>query len=196
MSGKKEVASMPGKSVPNRVFSLEHGETLISVREAAVVLGVSERSVYGYLRQGKLTKLCIEERIMLRENEVWDFERRAPGRLRKNPPLWHIPPELNPLYLMSIIVPLRPGCETLLDQKLNEFLIEGKHEMTGTCTRAISRSRHAPYRLTILLFWRRESLPPDEQREQEIAALGADLAEVCDWESAHVHEGQTYAHAG
>ncbi len=187
---------MPGKCVPNRVFSLDSGETLISVCEAASMLDLSKRSVYGYLARGKLTKKYIDERIMLSEEEVLAFELRAPGRPRENSPIWHLPPGRNPLYLMSIIVPLRPGCDALLDQKLNEFRRQGKHEMTGTCARAISRSRHAPPdRLTILFFWRRESLPPDEQREQEIAALGADLAQVCDWESAHFHEGQTYAHA-
>jgi hypothetical protein len=146
---------MPGKCVPNRAFSLDSGETLISVREAASMLDLSKRSVYGYLARGKLTKKYIDERIMLSEEEVLAFELRAPGRPRENSPIWHLPPGRNPLYLMSIIVPLRPGCDALLDQ----------------------------------------SLPPDEQREQEIAALATDLAEVCDWESAHFHEGQTYAHA-
>ncbi len=187
---------MPGRSVPNRVFSLDTEETLISVREAAGMLDVSERTVYGYLVQGKLTKLCIEKRIMLREEEVLAFERRAPGRTRENSPPWHLPPERNPLYLVSIIVSLRPGCDALLDQKLYEFRLQGKHEMTGTCARVILRSRHAPPdRLTILLFWRAESQPSEEQCEQDIAALAADLAEVCDWETAFFHEGQTYAHA-
>ncbi len=58
---------MPGKSVPNRAFSLESGETLISVREAASLLDVSERSVYNYLAKGKLTKKYIDERVMLSE---------------------------------------------------------------------------------------------------------------------------------
>ena len=133
---------------------------------------------------------------MLSEEEVLAFERRAPGRPREMVPLWHLPPGRNPLYLMSIIVALRPDCDALLEQKLTEFRVQGKHEMTGTCARAISRSRHAPPdRLTILLFWRGESLPSDEQRAQEMAALSADLAEVCDWETAFFHEGQTFAHA-
>jgi hypothetical protein len=187
---------LSGKCVPNRAFSLDSGETLISVREAACILDVSERSVYGYLAQGKLTKLSIEKRIMLREEEVLAFERRAPGRPREMAPPWHLPPGRNPLYLVSIIVSLRPDCDALLEQKLAEFRFQGKHEITGTCARAISRSRHAPPdRLTILLFWRAESQPCEEQCEQEIAALAADLAEVCDWETAFFHEGQTYAHA-
>jgi hypothetical protein len=186
---------MAGRHVPPRAVSLECEAVYISVREAARILGVSERSVYGYLAQGKLSKKYIDERITLVEAEVLAFERRAPGRTRKSPPLWHLPPGQNPLFLTTIMVSLLPGCDALLEEKLTEFRAQGKHEITGTCARSISRSLHFPDRLTILLFWYDESRPSDEQREQEIAALGADLALVCAWEAALIIEAQSFIHA-
>jgi len=192
----QEDGEMADMYVPDRAFGLEHGEVYLSVREAARVLGVSQRSVYGYIAKQKLTKLCLDEHIMLSEKEVLAFKRRAPGRTRESSPFWHLPPGQNPLSLTTIIVSLRPACDALLDQKLTEFRVQSKHEITGTCARAISRSLQSPDQLTILLFWRGESQPPAEQRTQEIAALAADLAEVCDWETALIAQGEGLVHAG
>ena|SRR5216683_5639358 len=183
-----------GRMVPSKVYSLDSDAVYISVREAARILDVSERSVYGYLAKGKLTRVEIEGMILLESAQVLAFERRAPGRTRERVPPWHIPPGRNPLYLMTMVAPLQPGCDALLGEKLSAFRKQGKHEIAGTCERAISRSLHAPDQLTIMLFWRGESLPPSGQREQEIAALVADLAEVCEWEMALISEGRAFAH--
>jgi len=42
----------------------------------------------------------------------------------------------------------------------------------------------------ILLFWSDKQRVPGQQREQEIAALLADLSEVCARETAVIIEGQ------
>ncbi len=185
---------MGGRHVPGRVFSIDSEAVYLSVREAALLLDVSTRSVYGYLAQGKLTRVEIEGMILLEEEEVLAFERRAPGRRRQMPPLWHCAPEHNPLLHTIILVSLRPGCDALLQEKLAEFRRLDKHIITGATARSISRTPGSPGRLIILLFWRGESLPPAEQCEQELAALGADLAQVCDWETALILEGQAGLH--
>lgn len=185
---------MGGRHVPGRVFSIDSEEVYLSVREAALLLDVSTRSVYGYLAKGKLTRVEIEGMILLREEEVLAFERRSPGCRRELPPLWHCAPEHNPLFDTTILVSLRPGCDALLTEKLAEFRRLDKHLITGTTARSISRTAGSPGRLIILLFWRGESLPPAEQCEQELAALAADLSEVCDWETALIIEGQAGLH--
>jgi hypothetical protein len=185
---------MAGRHVPSRAVSLECEAVYLSVREAARVMGVSERSVYGYLARGKLTKKYIDERITLVEAEVQAFKRRAPGRTRASPPFWHMASGKNPLYLTTITMSLLPGCDALLEEKLTEFRTQGKHEITGTCARAISRSLEAPDRLVIFLFWYSASLPSEGQRAQEIAALIADLSEVCAWETALIAKSQTFVH--
>jgi hypothetical protein len=176
---------MAGRQVPDRAVALEEDAVRISVRAAARILDVSERSIYGYLARGKLTRMRIDERIMLNEQEVRALKSQMPGRARE----W-VPPEQSSLYLTTIIVPVRPACGTLLDKKLAEFRRRGKHQVVGTCSRAISCSLSSPERLMILLFWHDELLPPRQQYDQEIAALAADLSEVCAWEAALITEGQ------
>ncbi len=187
---------MAKRHVPGRAFSLENGETYFSVKEAACTLGVSRRSVYGYLARGKLSRICIEGMIMLRAAEVSSFERQPPGRPRARPPLWHQPPELNPLYTTVMMVPVRPDCAALLEERLAWFRRRRKHHIPGTVKRFISCNENDPRRVTIALFWRGETLPPEELLEQSLAAFYADLADVLDWETAVIEEGQTFLHAG
>ncbi len=89
---------------------------LLSICEAAQQLGVSERSVYGYLEQGKLQRVYVEGISMLRADEVASFRRRAPGRVRTVAQRWHKPPENNPMYLTTIHARVLPGQEALLEE--------------------------------------------------------------------------------
>lgn len=175
---------MASRQIPARVTAPEDGSVFLSVREAARLLGVSPRCVYNYIARGKLARTRRNKWVMLKEQDVLAFKRRVPLRQDWLP--------LGPrLYaLTTIIVPVRSGCEARLGEKLVEFHDQGKHQITGTCAGAMSRSLRSPEWLTILLFWPADELPPEQQREQEIAALAADLAGVCDWERALSAEGQ------
>src|SRR5258707_2018398 len=173
---------------PPRLISLEDGSVLLSVREAARVLDVSERSVYGYLARGKLSKVQVEGLMMLQEAEVLAFERGAPGRPREEPPFWHLPPEQNPLSLTSIIVPALPGCDEQLEDRLAGFRTQGKHCLTGTSARSIGRNRVNPAEVVIVRLWPGVGLPSQEQRETALVALRTDLADVCNWDTAVVEE--------
>ncbi len=174
---------------PPRVISLEDGSVLLSVQETARVLGVSARSVYGYLTRGKLSKVRIEGLMMLPEAEVLAFERGAPGRPREEAPFWHLPPQKNPLSITTITVQARPGCDELLEGRLAEFRTESKHCLAGTTARYVGRNLEKLAEVVIVLLWRSVGLPAQEQREMALAALRADLADVCDWTTALVDEG-------
>ena len=71
--------------------ALEQVAGYLSIREAARMLGVSERSVYGYLQSGKLAGGKIGDLIVVSAEALADFERRASGRIRRTTPRWHIP---------------------------------------------------------------------------------------------------------
>jgi len=184
------------RTVPSRVYSLEGELTHFSVKEAARLLGVSVRSVYGYLERGYLSRVYIEGMTMLLVEEVYNFDCQAPGRPREAPPLWHLPPELNPLFLTTMIVRMLPGCGDALERKLTEFRVQGKHQIAGTTARSISRTRDDPSKVLILLCWREATMPPQEQREQALAEFAADLSEVLDWTTAVVKEGDVLLHGG
>ncbi len=186
---------MAGRHVPSKAVSLECDAVYISVREAARILGLSERSVYGYAARGKLTKKWIDERIMLIESEVLAFDRTDPGRPRTLAPCWHLPPEKNPLSLTTIVVRTLPECDELLENNLAEFRAQGKHHLAGTSVRLIGRNRYDPHEVHIILLWRGAALPADEQRETELAALTADLSGACDWTTAAMTEVHMLLHA-
>ncbi len=169
---------------------------LLSIREAAQRLGVSERSVYGYLEQGKLTRRYVEGISMLRADEVAAFRRRAPGRVRTVAPRWRKPPENNPMYLTTIHARLLPGQEALLEEIIEAFRLAGKHHLEGTSARYIGRLEHDPALVVMLLCWREAGLPPEQVRQQALEAFSADLSQALDWSTAEIVERRVLLHAG
>ncbi|SRR6266851_526806 len=167
----------------------------LTVQEAARILGVSARSVYGYIAKGQLPATRVGERMMVKVPDVHAFEQIAPGRARSLVPIWHVPPELNPLSVTMIRVHVRPGCDALLDCKLSEFHAMRKHCLAGTSSRYFGRSQCDPSQIEILLFWRRASVPSDQVQKASLSAFSADLAEVLDWETAVVEEIDVLLHA-
>jgi hypothetical protein len=169
---------------------------LLSICEAAQQLGVSARSVYGYLEQGKLQRVYVEGISMLRADEVASFRRRAPGRVRTVAPRWRKPPENNPMYLTTIHARVLPGQEALLEEIIEAFRVAGRHHLAGTSARYIGRLEHDPATVILLLLWRGASLPPAEVRQQAIEAFSADLSQALDWSTAEVVERNVLLHAG
>ena len=83
----------------------------IPIRDAARMLGVSERSVYGYMEDGSLPGFRTRTVTVLKKEDVLNYRRRAPGRTRTRTPAWHEPPVMNPAALSVITVQVRPGRE-------------------------------------------------------------------------------------
>lgn len=175
--------------------ALERVPGYLSVREAAGIIGVSERSVYGYIEAGKLPGARIGNIIVVEAEPVYNYQRMPPGRLRVRPPSWHIPPLKNSQYLTTIRVRVRPGQSSALDQKLAEIRAARKHLLPGTTARYIGRSQLDPNEMVIILVWRSATMPAEEERVAALAALQADLAEVLAWETATEKEGQVLLHA-
>jgi excisionase family DNA binding protein len=169
---------------------------LLSIAEAARRLGVSTRTVYGYLEQGKLTRVWVEGLSMLLDEEVASFRRRAPGRMRTVAPRWRLPPEHNPMYLTTIHVRVRPGGEALLEEIIEDFRVAKRHQLEGTSARYIGRIEEDPALVVMLLLWRGAGLPPEELRQRAIEAFSADLSQALDWSTADIVERRVLLHAG
>lgn len=181
---------------PTRVEApLERIPGYLSVKEAARIMGVSERSVYGYIEAGKLPGARIGNIIVVIADYVYTYERKAPGRTRTSIPRWHIPPQKNLQYLTTITVRVRPGCGELLESKLAKMRAENQHRLPGTAARYIVRNQGDPEEIDIILVWRSVIMPPAEQREASLAAFYAYLDEVLDWQTATRKEGQVLLHA-
>jgi excisionase family DNA binding protein len=173
------------------VYDLDY----LTVQEAASLLGVSARSVYGYIAKGQLPATRIGERMLVKAQDVAAFELTPAGRRRERAPFWHAAPELNHLSVTMIKVRVRPGCDGLLEGKLAEFQAGRKHCLVGTSARYIGRSQCDPSQIEILLFWRKATMPSDQVQKASLCAFYADLAEVVEWETALVEEIRVLLHA-
>jgi excisionase family DNA binding protein len=192
---KAHMEEMVGQSSHRAKVSLARVPGYLSVKEAARLIGVSERTIYGYVETGKLPAARIGSMMVVDAASARGYRRRAPGRLRTRIPPWHIPPEHNLQYLTSITVRLRPGQGGRLTEKLLEIRTEGRHLLPGTAARYIVRSRDCPDEVQIVLVWRGAIMPAEEERETALAALRDDLAEVIAWETAFYKESQVVMHA-
>lgn len=186
---------MPRRPFAGGAFWLDDGSLLLAVQDAAHLLGVSPRSVYGYLAKGQLRGRRIGERILLDVQEVLAFERQAPGRQRTLMPRWHTPPARNPLHLMLITLRLRAGCEELLEAQLAELRTSGKPCLDDISARSIGHNEDDPAEITVALYWRGAVLSSAERRARALAAFSAELAEALDWETASIKDFHIHLHA-
>lgn len=166
-----------------------------SVKEAAEWLGVSERTVYGYIDDGKLAAVRVGSSLALEEKAVKQFQRQATGRPRTRRPIWRSPVGKNIQYLTVIFAHIRDGQSEAFDQKLAEIRETEKHLLTGTVARYIARGVHKSNDVQMVLVWRSTVMPAEEEREAAMRALRKDLAEMVDWEKSWSEEGQVVLHA-
>src|SRR5258707_10456968 len=89
-----------------------------SVKEAAEMLGLSPRTVYDYVEEGRLPSARFADVIAISREEIRKFKREPSGRPRKNTPLWHISSGDNTQFMALISVQLRAGQHDVLQQKL------------------------------------------------------------------------------
>jgi excisionase family DNA binding protein len=183
-----------GSSAPTRP-PLARVPGYLSVKETAQLIGVSERTIYGYVEAGKLPASRIGTLTVIDSESAHRYQRRAPGRMRIRVPAWHVPPENNQLVLTTITVRLRPGQGERLMERLRELRVKGRHLLPGTAARYIARSQEDADDLQIVLLWRGALLPSEDQRTQALAALAADFADLLDWEQATVQERPVLLHA-
>ena len=184
---------VPALPEPDTV--LERVPGYFSVKEAARIMGVSERSVYGYIENGKLPGARIGNVIVVIAEAVHAYERRAPGRIRTTTPPWHMPPSQNLQFLTTITARMYPGQGGLLEDRLYEIRMAKKHRLLGTAARYIARNEHDPDEVEIVLIWRSVVMPSTDVREAALGAFYNDLADIIDWGTISRKEGRVLMHA-
>src|SRR5260370_4084627 len=162
----------------------------VSIKEAAKMLGVSDKRVYAYVEDGLLPAVRAAHVIMIRIQEVKKFKLKISGRPRKNTPAWRTSPEDNMLLTTSISVTIPSNQRERLQQRLEELREEGEHVFPGTTARYIIWSKTHPGALEILLIWRSTTMPEEAEREEALERFRRALADVLDWENARYNEGQ------
>lgn len=162
----------------------------LSVCQAAKIMGVSERSIYGYLKSGRLVSYRLGGLLAIPEEALRAYRRPVVGRPRTRTPIWRVPVVMNLQYLLHITVRIRPGMEEALERRLLQIRAEHRHLIPGTVARYIARNKDGSDMVQMVLVWRRLIMPPEHERAAALEALRADLADILDWESAVYMEGQ------
>jgi excisionase family DNA binding protein len=163
----------------------------ITVREVADLLGVSKRSVYGYLEMGKLQGMRVGNLLVVDAEQVRGFTRATTGRPRTREPQWHQSIAENTQYVTTIEVQTRQGQQARLVRKLEEIRKQRKHLFPGTVARYVIDKQDG---IEIILVWRKVVMPPAEERAAALDLLRGDLAEVLEWESAVICEQEVIMH--
>jgi excisionase family DNA binding protein len=166
----------------------------VSIKEAAKMLGVSDKRVYAYIEDGRLPAVRAAHVIMIPIEEVKKFKPKISGRPRKNTPAWRTSPEENLLLTTSIFVPVRIDQLERLRQRLEELKQDSEYLFPGTVARYILLSKTHPGNIEVLLIWRSSLMPDEITRRQELDDFRQALADMLDWPNASYDEGQALFH--
>src|SRR5437588_147625 len=166
----------------------------VSIKEAAKILGISDKRVYEYVDKGRLPSTWAADVIMIPLDEVKKFKKRSSGRPRRNVPSWRVSSSDNTQFVTSITVQIRPGQQRALIQKLEEIRRSGQHTFPGTIGRFIIESEAVPGQVEIVLVWRSAVMPDEIEREQALAAFRQSMLDVLDWDSATYNHGKMLMH--
>src|SRR5215472_18685701 len=93
----------------------------VSIKDAARMLGVSDKRVYAYIEEGRLPAMRAAHVIMIPIEGVKKFQPKISGRPRKNTPAWRTSPEDNLLLTTSIFVQIKASQQKMLQRKLEEL---------------------------------------------------------------------------
>ncbi len=166
----------------------------VSIKEAAKMLGVSDKRVYAYIEDGRLPAVRAAHVIMISIEEVKKFKPKISGRPRKSTPAWRTSPEDNMLLTTSIFVAVPAHQRERLQQRLEELKQEGEYVFPGTVARYIIWSETHLGALEILLVWRSTTMPEEADRAEALDQFQRALADVLDWNTAQYNDGQVLMH--
>ena len=166
----------------------------VSVKEAAEMLGLSPRTVYDYIEEGRLPSARFADVIAISREEIRKFKREPSGRPRKHTPLWHISSGDNTQFMSLISVQLRAGQRDVLQQKLEVIRKKKQHLFPGTVMRYVAASSDSFERVIFILVWRGTVIPDETTREEALEEFRRSLDDVVDWSTAQHEYGPVLMH--
>src|SRR5713101_5734427 len=126
----------------------------VSIKEAADLLGVSDKRVYQYVRAGRLSAQRIGHILILPIEEVKQFKPSPTGRVRTKAPSWRTYRSRGTLLVTDIHVQVRAGQQPALLKKLRTIQKLDEHTFPGTVARYVVKSDELLTALHILFIWK------------------------------------------
>lgn len=166
----------------------------LSVRETARLLGVSERSVYGYLEKERLPVTHQGNLLVIETAAVHSFQRLAAGRPRVRQPEWHRSSHENGQVLTQVSVEVQAGQRQALEQRLAQIHLSNRHQLPGTIARYIAWEPRPSTRVKMVFIWRRAAMPPEGERGAALKALWDELDDLLAWKTMVIQECDMLLH--
>jgi len=176
------------------VFAFPEMSGYVSVKQAAKMLGVSERRVHQYIEAGRLQAYKPGRDILLPVEVVEQFKSNLVGRPRKRTSGWRGSSDNASLLITYIRVQVRTGKQAKFMERLHTIKREERHLFPGTVTRYISQDDTSPTIVTIQLVWKTSEMPDEATRKQAFADFEAELADVLDWQTAQYRTEKVLIH--
>jgi excisionase family DNA binding protein len=178
----------------NESVDLPNISGYVSVKEAAKMLGLADKTVYQYVVEGRIPAVRAADVILISLEEVQKFKPNISGRPRKSVPIWRTSPEENQLLSTLIVVQTQAGKKDMLIQKLEEIRLGRLHLFPGTIARYIIESNTLPGKIQILLIWRSSVMPDKAEREKALEMFRQVFADVLDWNTVEYEDGTVLMH--
>jgi excisionase family DNA binding protein len=166
----------------------------VSIKEAADMLGVSDKRVYQYVRAGRIPAQRVGHILILPVEEVRQFKPSPSGRVRTKAPSWHTYRSRGTLLVTDIRVQVCRSQQATLVEKLKAIQKGDKYTFPGTVARYVVKGDAELATVQILLIWKTTEMPDEATRQQELAAFKEDLADVLDWETAQYSTNEAIIH--
>jgi excisionase family DNA binding protein len=156
----------------------------VSSKQAASMLGISKHRLYQYVKAKRLHVVRVGKAFMVPVEEIEQFKLHPPGRARTKAPDWRVYNIRSKLLVLDIEVPVLPGRQERLLEKLLAIQEGKRHIFPGTMARYVLREDTSFASVSIWLVWKDTEMPGQVIRDEELTAFKAELADVLDWDSA------------
>jgi excisionase family DNA binding protein len=166
----------------------------VPIKEAARLLGVSDKRVYQYVMSGRLSAQRIGHILIIPVEEVKQFKPSPSGRMRAKAPEWRVYRSGGTLLITDIHVQVRTGQQAMLIEKLKAIQEAESHTFPGTVARYITKGDPELTTVQILLIWKDTEMPDATLRQQHLKALQNELADVLVWETAQYSTNEAIIH--
>ena len=170
-------------------------EGYLTVKEAALKLGLSYKSVQRHVKNGHLKGTKKGGVYLISQREINNFKPNLAGRPRASVPQWRFSYDGNEQIATSVEGELREGVsEEDFTLALEQIKRGEEYQFAGTIARYILSNERAPHRVQFLLIWRQSVMPPAETIESTLAAMQSTLGPVLDWQTARIDTCRVWMH--
>ncbi len=166
----------------------------VSIKEAADLLGVSDKRVYQYIRAGRLPAQRVGHILILPIEAVRQFKPGPSGRVRTKAPSWRAYRSRGTLFVTDIHVPVRAGQQAALLKKMRTIQKLDEHTFPGTVARYVVKSDEPLTALQILLVWKSTEMPDEAARKHDLELFQEELADMLEWETAQYSTNEVLIH--